>query len=59
MNNHENNDAPKTSPIDSRRPYVRPAVVVREPLEAVATSCEPIGLAKGDAATCPFGPLSS
>ena len=45
-----------------REPYESPRIVYREPLEAVATVCQPAvpnGPAKGTALDCPSGPLSS
>jgi len=42
-----------------REPYVAPRIVYREPLEAVATSCQPSPPAKGTQLACSEGPLSS
>jgi len=42
-----------------REPYVAPRIVYREPLEAVATTCQPAPPSKGSPASCPTGPTSS
>lgn len=42
-----------------REPYVAPRIVYREPLEAVATTCQPAPPAKGTQLACNQGPLSS
>lgn len=42
-----------------REPYVAPRIVYREPLEAVATTCQPAPPSKGSVAVCSDGPLSS
>ena len=55
-------DRKKTSSqteIFEREPYEPPRIVYREPLEAVAVLCSPVGIAKGDQGTCPQGPLFS
>jgi hypothetical protein len=41
------------------RPYERPRILSREPLEAVAAVCSPPGVAKGNPGVCPSGPISS
>lgn len=41
----------------TKRPYRRPAIVSREPLEAVATVCNAPG--KTDPFACPSGPIQS
>jgi hypothetical protein len=41
------------------RPYERPRILSREPLEAVAAVCSPPGIAKGNPGVCPSGPISS
>ncbi len=41
-----------------RRRYERPKIVAREPLEAVATVCEPSPPAKG-LGVCSIGPIAS
>jgi len=43
----------------SCRPYERPRILSREPLEAVAAVCSPPGVAKGNPGVCPSGPISS
>jgi hypothetical protein len=49
-----------SSPSESteREPYEPPRIVCREPLEAVATTCQPAPPAKGSPSTCPLGPIS-
>ena len=42
-----------------RRPYERPRILSREPLEAVAAVCSPAGVAKSNPGLCPSGPISS
>ena len=42
-----------------REPYVAPRIVYREPLEAVATTCQPAPPGKGTRAAVQDGPLSS
>jgi hypothetical protein len=42
-----------------RRPYERPRILSREPLEAVAAVCSPPGVAKSNPGLCPSGPISS
>ena len=42
-----------------KKPYVPPAVIYREPLEAVAAVCAPAPPAKGNPGACPSGPISS
>ncbi|HEX4495841.1 MAG TPA: hypothetical protein VIE43_09255 [Thermoanaerobaculia bacterium] len=42
-----------------RRPWVRPRILSREPLEAVAAVCAPSPPSKGNPGTCPSGPISS
>lgn len=44
---------------EAKRPYQRPRVLFRQPLEALATVCQPSPPAKGDAGICPSGPISS
>lgn len=45
--------------ISEREPYEPPRIVYREPLEAVAAVCSPIGQAKGNPGDCPLGPITS
>lgn len=40
----------------SRKPYQRPRIVSREPIEAVAAVCVP---GKANPGECPAGPLAS
>jgi hypothetical protein len=42
----------------ARKRYEAPRVIVREPLEAVATVCN-TGMAKADPGSCPEGPIAS
>jgi hypothetical protein len=42
-----------------RKPWQRPRILSREPLEAIATVCAPSPPAKGNPGTCPEGPISS
>ena len=41
-----------------KRPYQRPRIVVRESIEAMATSCLTPG-SKPDPVLCPIGPIQS
>jgi hypothetical protein len=47
----------------ARRPYQRPRILNREPLEVMASVCAPgpppAGPAKGNFGVCPQGPISS
>ncbi len=43
----------------SRRPYVAPRIVSREPLEAAANICNPAFGGKGDISICFGGTLNS
>ena len=46
-----------------RRPYERPRILHRQPLEVMASVCSPgpppVGPAKGNPILCPQGPISS
>lgn len=42
-----------------KRPYERPRILHREPLEAMAAVCAPRPPAKGNPGFCPQGPISS
>jgi len=42
-----------------KRPWQRPRILSREPLEAVAAVCAPSPPAKGNPGFCPSGPISS
>jgi hypothetical protein len=42
-----------------RKPYERPRILSREPLEAVAALCSPAPPAKANLGLCPQGPISS
>ena len=42
-----------------RKPYERPRILSREPLEAVAAVCAPTPPAKSNPGVCPSGPISS
>jgi hypothetical protein len=42
-----------------KRPWERPRILSREPLEAVAAVCAPSPPAKGNPGFCPSGPISS
>jgi hypothetical protein len=41
------------------KPYERPRILSREPLEAVAAVCAPAPPAKSNPGVCPSGPISS
>ena len=41
----------------AKRPYHRPAILYREPIELVAAVCSPPG--KSNLGACPTGPVSS
>jgi len=43
----------------AKRPWERPRILSREPLEAVAAVCAPSPPAKGNPGLCPSGPISS
>jgi hypothetical protein len=51
------------APRDRRRPYRRPRILHRQPLEVMASVCAPgpppAGPAKGNPGVCPQGPISS
>jgi hypothetical protein len=51
----------KTSSADetAKRPYQRPRILSREPLEAVAAICAPAPPAKGNPVACSQGPIAS
>ena len=52
--------APETNNEEKkRRPYSPPSIISREPLEAMAALCSPRPPAKGNAASCPSGPINS
>ncbi|MCA9603108.1 MAG: hypothetical protein R3A78_00010 [Polyangiales bacterium] len=51
-------DEQKNQPKERRKRYEAPRILVREPLEAVATVCN-TGMAKADPGSCPEGPISS
>jgi hypothetical protein len=42
-----------------KRPYERPQILHREPLEVMASVCAPHPPAKGNPGVCPQGPISS
>jgi hypothetical protein len=42
-----------------KRPYERPRILHREPLEVMAAVCAPHPPAKGNPGVCPQGPISS
>ncbi len=44
---------------EGKRPYERPRILHREPLEAMAAICAPRPPAKGNPGFCPQGPISS
>jgi len=57
----ERNDAPAPA-VDrgtAKRPWERPRILSREPLEAVAAVCAPAPPAKSNPGFCPSGPISS
>jgi hypothetical protein len=43
----------------AKRPYERPRILFREPLETLAAVCAPSPPAKGNPLACPSGPISS
>jgi len=53
----------KTAPQDGaqpeKRPYERPRILHREPLEVMAAVCAPHPPAKQNPGLCPQGPISS
>lgn len=49
----------RDAPADGKRPYERPRILHREPLEAMAAICAPRPPAKGNPGFCPQGPISS
>jgi hypothetical protein len=53
----QNDDAAK--PEQAKRAYEPPRILSREPLEAVAAICTPVGVAKANPGACPSGPISS
>ena len=53
----EDSKTPKQEP-RARKPYIKPAVLSRESLEAVAVVCTGSG-AKANPVDCPAGPLNS
>ncbi len=57
----ERNDAPAPAADrgEAKRPWERPRILSREPLEAVAAVCAPSPPAKGNPGFCPTGPISS
>lgn len=42
-----------------KKPYRRPEILYREPLEAMAALCTPSPPAKSNLGMCPTGPVSS
>lgn len=46
------------NPVAPKKTYESPRILVREPLEAVATVCT-TGTSKADPGMCPLGPISS
>jgi hypothetical protein len=42
-----------------RRPYHRPRILDRQPLEVMASVCAPTPPAKSNPGLCPQGPISS
>lgn len=44
---------------NAKRPYERPRILSREPLEAVAAVCAPSPPAKANPGSCPSGPIAS
>ena len=52
----------ENKPADSRpkkKPYQPPAILYREPLEAMAAVCAPAPPSKSNPGLCPSGPISS
>lgn len=54
---HSHHQAGITGP--RRKPYERPRILSREPLEAVAAVCAPAPPAKTNPGLCASGPISS
>lgn len=52
-------DTPTDKPLPARRPWQRPRILFREPLETLATVCAPSPPAKASLTACPRGPISS
>lgn len=52
-------DTSKDSHQSGRRPWQRPRILFREPLETLATVCAPAPPAKASLTACPRGPISS
>ncbi len=50
---------PQTGTPSGKRPYERPRILHREPLEVMAAVCAPHPPAKGNPGVCPQGPISS
>lgn len=42
-----------------KKPYRRPEILYREPLEAMAAVCAPAPPSKNNPGMCPSGPISS
>ncbi len=51
--------APSLDSRSNKRPYQRPQILHREPLEVMASVCAPHPPAKGNPGVCPQGPISS
>jgi hypothetical protein len=52
-------EGPSSAPSRTKRPYHRPRILSREPLESVAAVCAPAPPAKSNLGVCPSGPISS
>jgi hypothetical protein len=50
---------PEPEAAPPRRPYQRPCILYRQPLEAMAAVCAPAPPAKTNPGFCPQGPISS
>jgi hypothetical protein len=63
MERERGNEHERSPDAGGRRPYQRPRILNREPLEVMASVCAPgpppAGPAKGNPILCPQGPISS
>lgn len=57
MPEHESHQ--ENEPTVERKPYSPPRILSREPLEAVAFTCNPAPPAKANPGACPSGPSNS
>lgn len=50
---------PRAAEPGRKKPYRRPEILYREPLEAMAAVCAPAPPSKNNPGMCPSGPISS